>query len=101
MNAWTPSITVCRALEALTMRRLADANKLQLPSIYWVFGNKQALLDETREPRRSRPRPCRTAANTTGRPKSLSSTGSCGRPCSPSARARGSSAAATPRSGTV
>ncbi len=31
------------------MRLLADANKLQLPSIYWVFGNKQALLDERAE----------------------------------------------------
>ncbi|MFI1868705.1 TetR/AcrR family transcriptional regulator C-terminal domain-containing protein [Streptomyces jumonjinensis] len=36
-------------LEALTMRRLADALKLQLPAIYRVFGNKQALLDEMAE----------------------------------------------------
>jgi TetR/AcrR family tetracycline transcriptional repressor len=36
-------------LEALTMRRLADANKLQLPAIYRVFSNKQALLDEMAE----------------------------------------------------
>lgn len=36
-------------LEALTMRRLADAVKLQLPAIYRVFSNKQALLDEMAE----------------------------------------------------
>ncbi|MFI6463402.1 TetR/AcrR family transcriptional regulator C-terminal domain-containing protein [Streptomyces sp. NPDC050528] len=36
-------------LESLTMRRLADANKLQLPAIYRVFSNKQALLDEMAE----------------------------------------------------
>ncbi|WP_406118612.1 TetR/AcrR family transcriptional regulator C-terminal domain-containing protein [Streptomyces sp. NBC_00989] len=36
-------------LNALTMRRLADANKLQLPAIYRVFSNKQALLDEMAE----------------------------------------------------
>lgn len=36
-------------LEALTMRRLADANKLQLPAIYRVFSNKQVLLDEMAE----------------------------------------------------
>ncbi|MFJ9246726.1 TetR/AcrR family transcriptional regulator C-terminal domain-containing protein [Streptomyces sp. NPDC101776] len=36
-------------LDALTMRRLADANKLQLPAIYRVFSNKQALLDEMAE----------------------------------------------------
>ena len=35
--------------EALTMRRLADANKLQLPAIYRVFSNKQNLLDEMAE----------------------------------------------------
>ncbi|MFE9663142.1 TetR/AcrR family transcriptional regulator C-terminal domain-containing protein [Streptomyces sp. NPDC005955] len=36
-------------LEALTMRRLADALRLQLPAIYRVFSNKQALLDEMAE----------------------------------------------------
>ncbi|MFD4833569.1 TetR/AcrR family transcriptional regulator C-terminal domain-containing protein [Streptomyces uncialis] len=36
-------------LEALTMRRLAHALGLQLPSIYRVFSNKQALLDEMAE----------------------------------------------------
>ncbi|QDY81448.1 TetR/AcrR family transcriptional regulator [Streptomyces qinzhouensis] len=36
-------------LEALTMRRLADALKLQLPAIYRVFTNKQTLLDELAE----------------------------------------------------
>lgn len=36
-------------LEALTMRRLAEASRLQLPAIYRVFGNKQALLDEMAE----------------------------------------------------
>ncbi|MGW1209876.1 TetR/AcrR family transcriptional regulator C-terminal domain-containing protein [Streptomyces sp. NPDC002499] len=36
-------------LEALTMRRLADASKLQLPAIYRVFSNKQTLLDEMAE----------------------------------------------------
>jgi TetR/AcrR family tetracycline transcriptional repressor len=32
-------------LEGLTMRRLATALKIQAPSLYWHFPNKQALLD--------------------------------------------------------
>ncbi|MBP2231460.1 TetR/AcrR family tetracycline transcriptional repressor [Azospirillum agricola] len=32
-------------LEGLTMRRLAQALKIQAPSLYWHFPNKQALLD--------------------------------------------------------
>ncbi len=32
-------------LEGLTMRRLAEALKIQAPSLYWHFPNKQALLD--------------------------------------------------------
>ncbi|MFE2042539.1 TetR/AcrR family transcriptional regulator C-terminal domain-containing protein [Streptomyces sp. NPDC059477] len=36
-------------LEALTMRRLADAVGLQLPAIYRVFANKGVLLDEMAE----------------------------------------------------
>lgn len=35
--------------DALTMRRLADAKRHQLPAIYRVFSNKQALLDEMAE----------------------------------------------------
>ncbi|MBK3574512.1 TetR/AcrR family transcriptional regulator C-terminal domain-containing protein [Streptomyces sp. MBT65] len=37
------------ALDALTMRRPADADKLQLPAIYRMFSNKRALLDEMAE----------------------------------------------------
>lgn len=32
-------------LEGLTMRKLADALKIQAPSLYWHFANKSALLD--------------------------------------------------------
>ena len=32
-------------LDGLTMRRLATALKIQAPSLYWHFPNKQALLD--------------------------------------------------------
>ena len=32
-------------LEGLTMRNLADALKIQAPSLYWHFANKCALLD--------------------------------------------------------
>ena len=48
---------VCSALElidnegldALTMRQLASSLKLQLPAIYRVFANKQAILDQVAE----------------------------------------------------
>nr|WP_246574505.1 TetR/AcrR family transcriptional regulator C-terminal domain-containing protein [Chelatococcus asaccharovorans] len=32
-------------LEGLTMRKLADALKIQAPSLYWHFANKSELLD--------------------------------------------------------
>lgn len=32
-------------LEGLTMRKLADALKIQAPSLYWHFANKDALLE--------------------------------------------------------
>ncbi|MBC3984073.1 TetR/AcrR family transcriptional regulator C-terminal domain-containing protein [Streptomyces sp. AC536] len=36
-------------LESLTMRRLAASLEVQLPTLYRLFDNKQALLDETAE----------------------------------------------------
>lgn len=32
-------------IDGLTMRRLAEALRIQAPSLYWHFANKQALLD--------------------------------------------------------
>ncbi|WP_063553332.1 TetR/AcrR family transcriptional regulator C-terminal domain-containing protein [Burkholderia territorii] len=33
-------------IEGLSMRRLADGLKIQAPSLYWHFANKQELIDE-------------------------------------------------------